>query len=90
MLFHTNNLKDKICPLYDTKHCGKKEKCWSPAFSHFSHNVFEALLFLKLFNTLPHNPIFKDPEKEPFENIVGKGENAFSPFPAMFFYPPQK
>ena len=25
------------------KHCGKRRKCWLPAFSPFSHNVFKSL-----------------------------------------------
>ena len=27
------------------KHCGKRRKRWFPAFSPFSYNVFESLLF---------------------------------------------
>ena len=33
--------------------------------------------FGHFFNSLPHNPDFKrPPSKKPFENMVGKGENA--------------
>ena len=31
---------------------------------------------LKLFNSSPHHQILKTLTKKPFENIMGKGENA--------------
>ena len=36
------------------------------------------------FNPLPHIANLNDSDIKAFENIVGKGENAFSPFPTMF------
>ena len=41
-----------------------------------------------MFNLLPHNWIFNDPDKIMFQNIVGNGENAgnqhFPLFPQCF------
>ena len=39
------NLKAEILFGMGRKHRGKRKKCWLPAFSPFSHNVFKRLLF---------------------------------------------
>ena len=39
---------------------------------------------------LPHNPNFNNPEKEPFENILGKEENAGNQHFLQCFLPNQK
>ena len=36
-------IKNKICLSLGRKHCGKRRKCWLPAFSPFPHNVFKNL-----------------------------------------------
>ena len=36
---------DDWCYCLSRKHCGKRRKCWLPAFSPFSHNVLKRLLF---------------------------------------------
>ena len=37
--------KIEICCGKGRKHCEKRRKCWLPAFSPFSHNVFKTLRF---------------------------------------------
>ena len=41
---------DKICLGKDRKHCGKRRKCWLPAFSPFL-SVFSKGFFIKVVKT---------------------------------------
>ena len=79
----------------DRKHCGKRKKCWLPAFSPFL-TMFSKECFFKVIeswkcvvrvNKQSHaltRLVLITQRKKPFENIVGKGENAgyqhFFPF----------
>ena len=39
------------------KHCGKKRKCWLPAFSPF-HILFSKAIYFRVINPFPHNDTF--------------------------------
>ena len=56
---------------------GSRRKCWFPSFSPVPIMVF-INLDPKIFNSLPYNLHFQQPRMtfKPFENIVGKTENA--------------
>ena len=65
--------KTEICCGKDRKHCGKRRKCWLPAFSPFPTMFSKKLLFQGL---IPTNLCFTTLRKSTFENIVGKEENS--------------
>ena len=55
------------------KHCGKRKKCWLPAFSPLPR------MFSTLSHTKPYTPqilILTHQQQTAFENIVGKREIA--------------
>ena len=64
---------------YSRKHCGEKgkKKLGTSNFSFF-HSMFKRLLLSLLFVTQPR--LITTLRKKPYENIVGKGENAFTKF----------
>ena len=59
------------------KRCEENENIW-----FFSVDFKVPHDCLTLYHTIQ---TFNDPEKEGLENLVGKRENAFSPFPTIIF-----
>ena len=76
------------------KHCGRRRKCWLPAFSPFAKMLSKGFLYRVVIvwqrvNTLPVSRSLAEKTllMKTFEDIAGKGEKddkaAFSVFPMM-------
>ena len=88
--------KIEICYGKGQKHCGKRRKCWLPAFSPFS-TMFSKDSFPRVIKSshCAHYPKFKDPQEGSFwkccwknlrkgDNAVLNSKVAFSAFSTMF------
>ena len=94
--------KTEICFRKNKKHCGKRRKCWLPAFSLFP-TIFSKAFFSRgvksrdcvvIVNYLTDSPDFKRAlYKKPYENIVGRenaGNQHFLLFPQCFLLFPKQ
>ena len=63
----------QICPGKDRKHCGKRRKCWLPAFSSFP-------------TMFPNGFFFRVVKSEDFHLIISSFANSFNSDTTEIFY----